>query len=282
MKPSLRKQVLSSIPTTIEQVIENALFLDETAVTVTSEKVKSWEQQRSNSKLDPVDRITKARDKMTLALSGIFDKQSEQSKKSLNRSHAPVKSHRGFRAGPMPCWICQGYGHEAVDCDVIPTPSNDARANLLQSRHDRYKSTFRSSDCTPTTPEAQEYAKRLQSRERLQRRHQARLRAGQATSRDFAECCVVVSGSDTAQTRTTCTEPAYTAVTSREISADDQDLACVPDEKAPLISALQTEKQPPTDLTLAQARLDTAQTPEKVLQPEVTRAKPRTQSKKQM
>ena len=35
LKPSLRRQLLSPIPTTIEQVIEDALFLDDIAATVT-------------------------------------------------------------------------------------------------------------------------------------------------------------------------------------------------------------------------------------------------------
>ena len=278
MKPSLRQQILSSIPTT-EQVIENALFLEETAATVTSEKIRCWEQQSSNSKLSPIDRITKAMDKMTLALSGSFDRQYEYSRDSLDRSPAP---HSKFRAGPVQCWTCQGYGHEAADCDSIPRPSNDARANLLESHYHRYNNTLDSDDCTPTTPEAQEYAKRLESREWRQRRHQVRPWISQAASRGVAECCMVVSGSDTAQTQATCIEPAYTAITSRATSAEDKDLECVPDDKASMTSALQTEMQPATHLILAQAKPDTAHIPEVVLQPEVTEAKSRTQSRKQM
>ena len=277
MKPSLRTQILNSIPTTVEQVIENALFLEETAATVISEKIRGWEQQSSNSKLDPIDRITKAMDKLTLALSGDPDRQNEYSRVSRDRSHVPQSSQIDFRAGPVQ--YCQGYGHEDADCDSMP--SNDVGTNLLESTCDRHHNTLGGDDCTPTTPEAQEYAKRLESRDWRQRRHQARPWISQAASQGAAECCMVVSGSDTAQTQATRTEPANTAVASREKSAEDTDLACVPDKMAPVISTLQTEKQPPTDLTSAQARLDTTQTPENVLQPAVTRAKPRTQNKKQ-
>lgn len=72
LKPSLRKQVVSSIPTTIEQVITNAVFLEETAVGIPSEKIKGWEQQRRRSKTDAIDHITKSMDKTTLALSNNF------------------------------------------------------------------------------------------------------------------------------------------------------------------------------------------------------------------
>ena len=276
MKPSLRKQVLSSIPTTIEHVIENALFLEDTAAPVTSEKIRGWEQQSSHSKLDPVDRITKAMDKLTLALSGNCDRQSEYSRVSLDRSRVPKSSQIDFRAGPVQ--YCQGYGHEDADCDSMP--SNDVGTKLLESTCDRYHNTLGSDDCTPTTPEAQEYAKRL-SRDWRQRRHQVRPWISQAASQSVADCCMVVSGSDTAQTQATCTEPAHSAVTPGDKSAKDKDLACVLDEKALVTSTLQTGKQPATDQIPAQANSDTAHTPKSVLQPEGTRAKPGTQNKKQ-
>ena len=76
LKPSLRKQVVSSIPTTIEKVITNAVFLEETAVGMTSEKIKGWQQQCSHSRTCAIDRITKSMDKMTLALSHNFSRKN--------------------------------------------------------------------------------------------------------------------------------------------------------------------------------------------------------------
>ena len=159
LKPNLRKQVVSSIPTTIEQVITNAIFLEETAVGVTSEKIKGWEQQRSHSKTDAIDRITKSMDKMTIALSHNFSRQDDQHPVPLNRPPAPPRPQRDPGNGPMQCWKCQGYGHKAIDCNNAPRATNYARANLLESHvHDQYNRGSDHDDYTPSTIEAQIYA----------------------------------------------------------------------------------------------------------------------------
>lgn len=159
LKPNLRKQVVSSIPTTIEQVITNAIFLEETAVGVMSEKIKGWEQQRSHSKTDAIDRITKSMDKMTIALSNNFSRQNDQHPVPLNRPPAPPRPQRDPGNGPMQCWKCQGYGHKAIDCNNAPRATNYARANLLESHvHDQYNRGSDHDDYTPSTIEAQIYA----------------------------------------------------------------------------------------------------------------------------
>ena len=68
LKPSLKKQVLKSLPNTIDQVISNALFLEKTASGVTPEKIKGWEQHRNKDKSDPTDRVTRSMERLTLCI----------------------------------------------------------------------------------------------------------------------------------------------------------------------------------------------------------------------
>ena len=65
MKPSLRTQVMISTPTTVEEVIANALYLEERAAGATTEKTKQREQQRCSSKPDPIERLSKSIEKMS-------------------------------------------------------------------------------------------------------------------------------------------------------------------------------------------------------------------------
>ena len=75
MKPSLRKQVMTSIPTTVEEVIANALFLEERAAGATPEKTKQREQQRYSSRMDLIERLTKSMEKMSMVLYNCFHRQ---------------------------------------------------------------------------------------------------------------------------------------------------------------------------------------------------------------
>jgi len=100
MKPSLRKQVMTSIPTTVEEVIVNALFLEERAAGATPGKFKGWEQQRYNSKTDPIERITKSMEKMSMVLYKYFHRQGnldyhrqdKQDKAPCYRDPMPLRS----------------------------------------------------------------------------------------------------------------------------------------------------------------------------------------------
>ena len=52
LKPSLRKQVVATIPKTLEEVISNATYLEERANGLSSEKVKAWEKEHSHKRMD--------------------------------------------------------------------------------------------------------------------------------------------------------------------------------------------------------------------------------------
>ena len=76
MKPSLRKQVMTSIPT-IEEVIANALYLEERAAGATPQKTVQREQQRSSTRTDPIERLTKSMEKMSMVLYNCFHRQGK-------------------------------------------------------------------------------------------------------------------------------------------------------------------------------------------------------------
>ena len=155
LKPSLRRQVLASIPTTIEQVIANATFLEDKVVGISLEKIKTWEQQRTNAKQDPVDRITRSMEKMTLAMSNNF-----------NRQEPPRAPPRGPPAQAQPprdpssiqCWKCQSFGHKAADCKGAVKPSNYMTAHLLEAQASPENDDSDNDGYTPATIEAQVYA----------------------------------------------------------------------------------------------------------------------------
>ncbi|DBA83530.1 TPA: hypothetical protein ACH3X2_006453 [Trebouxia sp. C0005] len=75
LKPSLRTQVVATIPRTMQQVIDNATYLEERANGAVADRLKRWDQQQHRSSSDPVERITKSMEKMTLALNNNFNRQ---------------------------------------------------------------------------------------------------------------------------------------------------------------------------------------------------------------
>ena len=146
LKPALRKQVITSIPNTIDEVITNARFSEEKANGVTPEKLNQWEQQRNNSKGDQVDCLTKAMDKMSIAFTN-------------RQPFPPSRPPRNPDVSIMQCWKCQGMGHEAVDCPKQARTANYARANLLESHTQAsYERAPDFDDYTPSTAEALVYA----------------------------------------------------------------------------------------------------------------------------
>ncbi|KAA6420403.1 MAG: hypothetical protein FRX49_09565 [Trebouxia sp. A1-2] len=76
LKPSLRTQVVATIPRTMQQVIDNATYLEERANGAVADRLKRWDQQQHRSSSDPVERITKSMEKMTLALNNNFNRQA--------------------------------------------------------------------------------------------------------------------------------------------------------------------------------------------------------------
>ena len=59
LKSGLKEEVMVTISSTVEQVIANATFLEEKTVGVVPEKLKAWEQQRTASRQDPIERLTR-------------------------------------------------------------------------------------------------------------------------------------------------------------------------------------------------------------------------------
>lgn len=76
LKPSLRKKVLASIPSTVQDVIDNAMFLENKAHGAAQEKMKAWEEQRHYTKRDPIECITRSMDKLSGAVLHLFNKSS--------------------------------------------------------------------------------------------------------------------------------------------------------------------------------------------------------------
>ena len=146
---------MNSIPTTIDQVISNALFLEEIASEVTPEKIQGWEQQRNKEKSDPIDRVTRSMEKLTLALSNNFNRQDELHRGPPNRplNNRPLVGPRPPRdpnAGPIQCWKCQGYGHKAAEC----TNNGVRTSNFLEAHvNDGYDSSYDYADNEPATIE---------------------------------------------------------------------------------------------------------------------------------
>ena len=143
LKPSLRKQVLNTIPNAIQEVVDNALFLEERAAGVTSERIKGWEQHRKESKLDPVERITRSMDKLSIAVNDNsnregnmpFGRPNNSDRGTPNRPQlSPPRPPRNPNADPMQCWKCQGYGHRAAECTNPPKAAIYARMKLLECR----------------------------------------------------------------------------------------------------------------------------------------------------
>ena len=157
LKPSLRRQVLASIPTTIEQVIANATFLESKAVGISPEKTKTWEQQHTSAKQDPVDRITRSMEKMTPAMSNNFNRQGP-SRASPRGPPAQAKPPRD--PSTIQCWKCQSFGHvpKAADCKGAAKPFYYMTAHLLKTQASPEHDDSGNNGYTPAITEAQVYA----------------------------------------------------------------------------------------------------------------------------
>ena len=68
LKSQLRKQVIVSIPATMEDVIKNATFLENTSTVKSTAKVKAWQQHKDSAPPDPMERLADAMKKMSLGL----------------------------------------------------------------------------------------------------------------------------------------------------------------------------------------------------------------------
>ena len=75
LKSGLKEDVMVTMPSTVEQVIANATFLEEKCVAVSPEKLQAWEQQRVASRQDPIDRLTRSTEKMSIAVANHWNRQ---------------------------------------------------------------------------------------------------------------------------------------------------------------------------------------------------------------
>ena len=75
LKPSLRTQVVATIPETMDEVITNAIYLEERATGAVANRLKVWEQHQTRSSSDSVERITKSMERMTMALNNNYNRQ---------------------------------------------------------------------------------------------------------------------------------------------------------------------------------------------------------------
>ena len=76
LRPSLRTLVVATIPKSMEEVITNATYLQEKATEAVANRLKMWEQQQTRSSSDPVERITKSTDRMSMALNNNYNRQA--------------------------------------------------------------------------------------------------------------------------------------------------------------------------------------------------------------
>ena len=151
LRPALRDQAIHSIPLTLEDVIKNATFLEEQALGISGEKIKQWEQQHARNQ-DPVERMTRAMDKMSISVANALNRTDQRPAHRPNISDRNRQGRRDGNTPPMHCWKCLQFGHKAADCRVNP---NSAQViNYVESygiEQDSY------GDNIPSTPEAFAY-----------------------------------------------------------------------------------------------------------------------------
>ena len=68
---------MTSVPATIEEVIATALCLEERAAGATPGKTVQREQQRLSTRTDPIERLTKSMEEMSMVLYNCFHRQGK-------------------------------------------------------------------------------------------------------------------------------------------------------------------------------------------------------------
>ncbi len=171
LKPSLQEQVMVSIPTTSDQVIANATFLEEKAACVAPETAKIWEPQSNKTKRAPLERLITSMDKMSTAYTTL--RSIEQQRKSKVARDQKLYQNQPRQSARRP----------------LPWPDE----HKVQGRWQR--------DCTPSTPEALLYANRLKSSNLMHIVSQREPYSDKTRSANnvFAKFCTVVSGSGAEQ-----------------------------------------------------------------------------------
>ncbi|DBA71429.1 TPA: hypothetical protein ACH3X2_011228 [Trebouxia sp. C0005] len=106
LKPALHAQVEATIPKTLEQVVENAVYLEKQAVGAVTDRLKLWEQQHKSNSSDPIERITKFMEKVTLAMNNNFRRNAP-----CVTVHPPTGPHRhpGLPKAQSSAWMSRTW-----------------------------------------------------------------------------------------------------------------------------------------------------------------------------
>ncbi|DBA66348.1 TPA: hypothetical protein ACH3X2_002337 [Trebouxia sp. C0005] len=101
LKPALRAQVVATIPKTLEQVIENAIYLEERAVGVVTDRLKLWDQQHKCNSSDPIEQSTTEADRIhPRRHSGCQDARASCRSSAARGNGAGPTPARALRTGP--------------------------------------------------------------------------------------------------------------------------------------------------------------------------------------
>ena len=179
-----------TMPSTVEQIVANATFLEEKSVGVLPEKLKAWEQQRVASRQDPLERLTRSMEKMSIAVANYWCRQQQHGAEPEASQYLSREDHRQYSVAPQR-WRRPRYGHRELHCTEADISSRHGRDVFLHLAPSEVDNDYCSSiGCTPATPEALKYAQSLDRKaETLQ-----------AARLALAKCCKVVSGSDALHT----------------------------------------------------------------------------------
>ena len=190
LKPGQKEDVMVTMPSTVEQVIANATFLEDKSVGVLSEKLKTSDQQRVASRQDPIERLTRSMEKMSIAVANCWSRQEQHGAEPEASHYLSREDHRQYIVAPRR-WRRPRYGHRELHYTEADISSRHDENVFLHSAPTKVDlGYFGSTGCTPATPEALEYAQSLV--------HKAETL--QAARLALAKRCKVVSGSDALHT----------------------------------------------------------------------------------
>ena len=190
LKPGLKEDVMVTMPSTIEQVIANATFLEDKSLGVLPEKLKAWEQQQIACRQDPIECLTRSIEKMSIAIANHWRRQEQHGAEPEASNYLSREDHRPYSVAPQR-WRRPRYGHRELHCTEADISSRHDENVFLHSAPSKVDLDYCGSiGCTPATPEALKYAQSLDRKaETLQ-----------AARLALAKCCKVVSGSDALHT----------------------------------------------------------------------------------
>ncbi len=154
LKSGLKEDVMVTMPSTVEQVIANATFLEEKSVGVLPEKLKAWEQQRVVSRQDPIECLTRSMEKMSTAIATHWSRQQQHGAEPEASHYLLREDHRPYSVAPRH-WRRPRYGHRTLHCTEADISSRHDENGFLHSAPTEVElDYFGSIGCTPATFEA--------------------------------------------------------------------------------------------------------------------------------